>query len=412
MARSDTDPRTLFSQLPSDRWIDLVFERLHAESPAAVREREAHSFDAVAAPFSDALLLFGAGWLGRFVLNGLRKAGVEPIAFIDNNPEIWGTTVEGLPVLSPVDALARHGATSCVVVTVYHGSTVTAQLRSAGFPRIAPVIHLFWKYATQFIPSSCTDLPHRLVEQEGAIRAGFAVLADDASRREFCEQLLWRFHPAGSILSAHQPGADTYFPDDVVVPLAEEVFVDCGAFDGDSARAFLARRDGSFGRMFLLEPDADNRAALRGWMATLPTEAAARITALPYGVSDQDATFAFRATHNAGSTLLSTDGDVSIDCRRLDTLFAQESPTFIKMDIEGAEPMAITGAAGTLRTRRPVLAICVYHRSEHLWEIPRLIHRIQPDYRLFVRRYAEDCWELVCYAVPVERLVERFASPR
>ena len=108
MARSDTEPPTLFSQLPSDRWIDLVFERLHSESPAAVRERAAKSFDAVAAPFSDALLLFGAGWLGRFVLNGLRKAGVEPIAFIDNNPMIWGTTVEGLPVLSPVDALARQ----------------------------------------------------------------------------------------------------------------------------------------------------------------------------------------------------------------------------------------------------------------------------------------------------------------
>ncbi len=407
MARSGPDTVSLFAQHPSDRWIDLVFEQLHAETPEAVRQRETTAFDAVAAPFGGSLLLFGAGWLGRFVLQGLRRAGVEPLAFIDNNPKAWGTVVEGLPVLSPTDALAQHGATSCVVVTVYHGSAVTAQLRSAGFPRIAQVIHLFWRYAEQFIPSSCTDLPHRLVEQEAAIRAGYAVLADDASRREFCEQLLWRFHPSTGILSAHQPGADTYFPDDVIAPSAAEQFVDCGAFDGDSARAFLARRDGAFGRMFLLEPDADNRAKLNSWVGSLAPDVAARITTLPYGVSDQDATFSFRATHNAGSTLLSTDGDVSIDCRKLDTLFASDAPTFIKMDIEGAEPMAIAGGAATLRTHRPVLAICVYHRSEHLWEIPTLIHSIQPDYRLFVRRYAEDCWELVCYAVPVERLVAR-----
>jgi hypothetical protein len=74
------------------------------------------------------------------------------------------------------------------------------------------------------------------------------------------------------------------------------------------------------------------------------------------------------------------------------------------MDIEGAEPEALAGAARTMARCRPVMAVCVYHRCDHLWIIPQLLKAANPDYRIFLRRYAEDCWETVCYAVPPERL--------
>ena len=394
----------MFADRPSSVWLDDVIARIRREPPLDTVTREATAFDAIAAPYERSLLLFGAGWLGRFVLNGLRAAGVEPIAFIDNNPQSWGTVVDGMVVLAPADALARHGTTSCVVVTVYNGSAVTHQLGALGFPRMAHIAPLFWKYADTFIPSSYMQLPHWLLAQEAQIRAGYAVLADDASRREFCEQLLWRFSPTAGILSPASSSADLYFPDDIITPHEAEVYVDCGAFDGDSARAFVTRRNGMFGALLLLEPDAQNRTKLERWVSTLSPEGRTRVSIFPFGASDTDGEFTFQESHNVGSTLLGNGGDVSIACRTLDTLLADESPTFIKMDIEGAEPMALAGGAATLRTHRPVLAICVYHRSEHLWEIPSLIHKLQPGYRIFVRRYAEDCWELVCYAVPEERL--------
>jgi hypothetical protein len=74
------------------------------------------------------------------------------------------------------------------------------------------------------------------------------------------------------------------------------------------------------------------------------------------------------------------------------------------MDIESAEPEALDGARELLRRHRPVLAVCTYHRSEHLWQIPNLIRSMVPEYHLFLRRYAEDCWEGVCYAIPKHRL--------
>ena len=53
--------------------------------------------------------------------------------------------------------------------------------------------------------------------------------------------------------------------------------------------------------------------------------------------------------------------------------------------------------------RRPVLAICSYHRQTDLWRIPELIHSIDADYRLFIRPHLIEGWDLVCYAVPAER---------
>jgi len=54
------------------------------------------------------------------------------------------------------------------------------------------------------------------------------------------------------------------------------------------------------------------------------------------------------------------------------------------MDIEGSEPETIKGAAKLLNTAKPMLAACVYHRWEHLWEVPLLIHSLTRDHKLFL----------------------------
>jgi hypothetical protein len=79
-------------------------------------------------------------------------------------------------------------------------------------------------------------------------------------------------------------------------------------------------------------------------------------------------------------------------------------PTFIKMDIEGAEPRALAGACETIRKHAPFLAICVYHELEHLWQIPLAIKAIREDYQIFLRRHAADHWETVCYGRPIQRI--------
>ena len=77
------------------------------------------------------------------------------------------------------------------------------------------------------------------------------------------------------------------------------------------------------------------------------------------------------------------------------------------MDIEGYEPAALLGGREMIAAHAPILAVTLYHKIEHLWQLPLLIHRFRPDYQFYLRRYAEDCWETVCYAVPPHRALHR-----
>ncbi len=83
----------------------------------------------------------------------------------------------------------------------------------------------------------------------------------------------------------------------------------------------------------------------------------------------------------------------------LDDVLRAEKVTFIKMDIEGAEPHALRGAKNIIQAQKPKLAICVYHDFRHLWEIPLYIKLLVPEYKIYLRHHTNLEYETVCYAV-------------
>src|ERR1700756_225324 len=99
--------------------LEAILRKIEAEPLDSVMARERTAFDDLARPLGERLVLFGAGPLGKAVLAGLRKAGVEPLAFADNNRNLWGQQVMGLPVISPTQAAELYGQTACFVVTIY-----------------------------------------------------------------------------------------------------------------------------------------------------------------------------------------------------------------------------------------------------------------------------------------------------
>jgi FkbM family methyltransferase len=347
-------------------------------------------------------VLFGAGPLGRSVLAGLRKAGVEPLAFADNNRDRWHQKVMGLPVLSPAEAVELHGQTACFVVTIYQGSSVRHQLALLGCQRVVACAPLLWKYANIFIPQCGLELPHKIREQCANIRKCYAMLGDELSKCDLREQLVWRCWLDFSALSPPLDANDTYFPMDLLSPISDEVFVDCGSFDGDSIRSFKRHWGGGFRHAFAFEPDPANRGALAANMEAMGIDN--RVTVMPYAVGNTNGQVSFALNSSASSHITTQDAGSAIECRRLDDIEWPVIPTYIKMDIESAEPEALAGGSELLRRHQPVLAVCTYHRSEHLWQIPNLIRSISPKYHVFLRRYAEECWEGVCYAIPEHRL--------
>jgi FkbM family methyltransferase len=324
-----------------------------------------------------------------------------PRAFADNNPQRWGDRVQGLPILEPAEAVRRFGSTHLFVATVYNGSNARQQLRSMGCRWVAPFGWLYWHYSERLIPFLAMDRPSVFLAERQQVGQAFDLWADDESRREYVAQLRFHAYLDLECTRSHLPPSQTYFPQDLVPVRPDEVFVDVGAFDGDSIRSFLERQGGRFARILGIEPDPLSFARLRAYVSTLPPVLRDKIGLFPVAVSSSGGTLQFEAAGTPQSSW--ADSGTTVECTTLDEVLAGVAPTYIKMDIEGAEPEALRGARRSIQRSRPVLAVCLYHHQTHLWKIPLLLQSLCPDYRLYLRRYAEECWELVCYAIAPDR---------
>lgn len=185
-----------------------------------------------------------------------------------------------------------------------------------------------------------------------------------------------------------------YFDEELVQLTEQEVFVDCGAYDGDSAKAFiqaLERRGiDSYQEIISFEPDPKN-------FAKLESLGLCRHRCIPKGVSDREDILYFHSENDSGR--FDESGDIRIEVDSIDHIVGEGDVTMIKMDIEGAELCALRGAEKVIKRCHPLLAICIYHKKEDLYEIPQYIMDLVPEYKLYVRTYDDVTIEMVLYAI-------------
>jgi FkbM family methyltransferase len=394
--------------------MDLIAQlnELLAEPLDTTREREATAFDRRAGTHGDQLVLFGAGGLGQRTVRKLRDAGVEPVAFSDNNESRWGTVIDGVSVLSPQEAAFKFGGSAAFVVTIWGAGgphrleQTMSQLTGLGCTTVVPFAWLAWRYSDQMLPYYGIDLPSHVIEQADDVRRAYALLSDDRSQNEYVAQVRWRL--TGDPGWLDHPVEEPQYLSSVAPLEATDRILDCGAYDGDTLRSWLETK-GEFARYIGLEPDPDSRNRLEAVVAGLPADLAERVTVLPYAVASEEGTSVFSAWGTGASSLGTVGGQgggMTVDCRQIDQLVAtlgNPQPSLLKMDIEGAELDALHGAEHLIRTEGPILAICVYHRQSDLWKIPLFIAAVRGDYAFYLRPHNEEGWDLVCYGVPASR---------
>jgi FkbM family methyltransferase len=375
----------------ADRRLDNLFR----QDPMAATRRARESITARLSSAPDGVVLYGAGHYGRIAALALKQIGIVPVAFVDADVSKHGKTINDIPVIG-LQSLCEHPVgRSLVVVTVYNCADVLKSLSKLGIDAIT-YAQLAVALGNPLVPYCGIQNPEFLWSHEPAIRSAMSLWADEISRAEFLSQLEWSLNLDPFGLPAARPASETYFEADIIRLGPHEVFVDCGAFDGDSVQAFIAHSP-SYESIVALEPDPSNRDRFAHRFGGADAMSRKHISILPYAASDRRENVRFNVTGTAGSSFSET-GFV-VEAAPLDDLLSGISPTFIKMDIEGAEPMALRGATRIMREHAPSIAACLYHDRTHLWEIPLQIAATQPLYKLFLRRYADECWETICYAV-------------
>ncbi|MFL5328819.1 MAG: FkbM family methyltransferase [Gemmataceae bacterium] len=345
-------------------------------------------------------VLFGAGLLGRSVLAGLRKAGVEPRAFADDTVSKQGTEVDGLPVMRPEQAASQFGATDWVVTILnpeHRYLDSKRRLRGLGCRRVKSFLEVSLDYPETLLPYYQFDLPDRVVSNPERLKTAFA-LFDERSQRQFLDHLRFRLWLDHSALPPTSP--DQYFSSDILPTLTSDItFVDCGAFTGNTLKRFLTWQSNEFRRVVAIEPDRQNFEKLSANVHRMSVQVASRIELHNIALGSRDGTTKFNGLGNMVANV-DAAGSEEVAMRSLDQLLQLEKPTYIKFDIEGGERDALVGCQRIMREVEPLMAVSVYHKPDDLWEIPLYIHSINPSYRFHLSTEGTDGMDLICYAVP------------
>lgn len=155
-------------------------------------------------------------------------------------------------------------------------------------------------------------------------------------------------------------------------------------------------RWGGYKKIYAWEPDEANFAAMKRNLRKL-----GNVVCVPCGMWSEKTELCFRSNGSqwAGIVEEANQETVKIPVDSIDNVCAGDKVTFIKMDIEGSEIEALRGAVNVIKRDKPRLAICIYHRPEHLYEIPFWIKETVPEYKLYIRHHSDTKFtDTVLYA--------------
>lgn len=229
------------------------------------------------------------------------------------------------------------------------------------------------------------------IKNRDKYRAVYNLLGDDISKQVYLERMK-RVYLLNDLSEIVSPPEEEYF-DKVNVISENEVFIDCGGFDGRTSLRFIERCNGKYEKVIIFEPEVCKGKLIK---QNLDGE---KYLFYPYGVWSEEKELYFEARGDVTSHITEKKNGHTIQVVTLDSYIYHETPTLIKMDIEGAELEALIGGKKTIQAFRPKLAICIYHKPEDLFEIPLYIKSLNSDYNLYIRQYSNTRYETVCYAV-------------
>lgn len=177
----------------------------------------------------------------------------------------------------------------------------------------------------------------------------------------------------------------------------EEVFIDCGCYNGGTVDAFVEWSYGKYNKIIAFEPDERMYFECKNYVEKRYNNAVVINGAV--GAHNGEVRFNNTSSVELGSSRVDyISGNCVTKMYSIDEVLDGEKATFIKMDIEGSELEALRGVEKTIKKYKPILAICVYHKREDIWEIADYILSLHKDYTLYFRHYSLIHTETVLYA--------------
>ncbi|MDO5560877.1 MAG: FkbM family methyltransferase [Oscillospiraceae bacterium] len=230
------------------------------------------------------------------------------------------------------------------------------------------------------------------LDHAGELEEVYSMLEDDLSRKVFADVINFKISGKIDYLDDITTAKDEVYTD-IINPGENEIYVDLGAYNGDTVSEFVSFTNNRYKQIYAFEPDARNYRKLMN-----SVEGMENITALNCVVWSCDTTLSF-ASRSGRQSSVSAQGK-PVAARSVDSVLSDGAATIIKMDVEGAEEQAIDGCIKTIKKYKPKLMISLYHRNRDMFYLPLKIRKLNPDYKIYMRHQPYiPAWETNLYAV-------------
>lgn len=188
-----------------------------------------------------------------------------------------------------------------------------------------------------------------------------------------------------------------YFDLDLLPFCKNEVFVDVGAYTGDTVLDYIASYGMSYNKIYCYEITESMVLYMKNNFSNLPNvEIRNLAVAERVGKLYLDAN-----STSASANRVKEAGVDAVNAVSLDEDI-KEKISMIKMDIEGGEISAIKGAKEHIKNDLPKLFISVYHSNDDIITIPKLIRSYTDKYDFYLRYYGGNLYatEIVLICLP------------
>lgn len=337
---------------------------------------------------TDKLVIFGAGNTSKLYQKCFEAEGLAIAGFLDNDPDKIGKCFMGGDITPADQVKETYGADALVVIATTSDRTyrvLAGQMRELGMHFCGVDEYVFSQHSPELV--ECFDS-----------------FADADSQALYANLIAWRIRHQKPELPC--PYEEAYFSKPAFLELSRtEVFVDIGAYVGDTIERYLMTHQGLFGKIYAFEPDPQNFTAIQYRAERLRKEWGLqkdRLQILPYGVGKENRTMAIKHAGDGLESRLveSRDSDAEEVTRvvALDTYFREQSVSFLKADIESFEYDMLLGGENVIRRDVPKLAICIYHHATDMFRTMLWLKQLDLGYRFRLGHHSVAQAETVLYA--------------
>lgn len=332
------------------------------------------------------IVIFGAGNTALLYSECFETEKINIKFFCDNNKEKQGKTFMGKEVIDPRDINKRCSDPLVLILSMNPKMCyeIQEQCRNLGIMYAMFDAVIFLRHETEIMENfyMLDSVSQKIYSNIIISRmTGSEVMEEDVcrDRQYFCIAPFLRYKPG-------------------------EVFVDCGAFVGDTVERYIWNKTAVFDRIYAFEPNKKNYDAMCRRIKRLNEEWGFpddKITPVFAGVGDRNRkVFVENESDKESSTTtrIRSDGSGEVDMYSLDGFFGDRRVGFIKADIEGFEKNMIQGAKNLISRDRPSIAVCIYHSADDMYGIMQLLKNYNPEYKFAVRHHSYEYCETVLYA--------------